>query len=103
VPLLMVHGNGPDLDVELRVDTAKWKFGDPSSTANTASGLGTRYPTPSPVAHMYERKGTYTITAELVITGRYWYEELFDALPPATQTVTLRHDVVEIRSLLHAR
>ena len=26
-----------------------------------------------------------------------------DALPPSTHTVTLRHDVVEIRSLLHAR
>ena len=102
-PLLMVHGNGPDLDLELRVDTVKWKFGDPSSTANTATGLGARYPTPSPVAHTYERKGSYTIAADLVITGRFWYEELSDALPPATQTVTLRHDVVEIRSLLHAR
>jgi hypothetical protein len=38
-----------------------------------------------------------------VITGRYWYEELFDALPPSTRSITLRHDVVEIRSLLHAR
>ena len=102
-PLLMVQGNGPALDVELRVDTVRWKFGDPSSNANTASGLGTPYPTPSPVAHTYERKGSYTITAELVITGRYWYEELFGALGPSTRTVTLRHDVVEIRSLLHAR
>jgi len=98
-----VHGNGPDLDVELRIDTVKWKFGDPSSTANTATGLGARYPTPSPLAHTYERKGTYTITAELVVAGRFWYEELFDALPSSTRTLTLRHDVVEIRSLLHAR
>jgi hypothetical protein len=102
-PLLLVHGNGPDLDIELRVDTVQWMFGDPSSAANTASGLGARYPTPSPVAHTYERKGSYTITAELVVAGRYWYEELFDALPSSTRTVTLRHDVVEIRSLLHAR
>jgi hypothetical protein len=102
-PLLLVHGNGPDLDVELRVDTVRWKFGDPAAAANSATGLGARYPTPSPVAHTYERKGTYTITADLVLTGRYWYEELFDALPPSTRTVTLRHDVVEIRSLLHAR
>jgi len=101
-PLLLVHGNGPDLDVELRIDTVKWKFGDPESGANSASGLGARYPTPSPVAHTYERKGSYTVTADLVIAGRYWYEELFDALPPSTRTVTLRHDVVEIRSLLHA-
>ena len=99
-PLLLVHGNGPDLDVELRV--VKWKFGDPESGANSASGLGARYPTPSPVAHTYERKGSYTVTADLVIAGRYWYEELFDALPPSTRTITLRHDVVEIRSLLHA-
>jgi len=102
-PLLLVHASGADPDVELRVDTVKWKFGDPSSTSNTASGLGTHYPTPSPVAHTYERKGAYTITAELVIAGRFWYEELFDGLPPSTQTVSLRHDVVEIRSLLHAR
>jgi hypothetical protein len=102
-PLLLVHGNGPDLDVELRVDTVQWRFGDPSSTANTTTGLGARYPTPSPVAHTYERKGTYTITADLVVAGRFWYEELSDALPPSTQTVTLRHDVVELRSLLHAR
>src|SRR5262245_15906464 len=65
-PLLMVRGNGPDLDVELRVDTVKWKFGDPSSTANTATGLGARYPTPSPVTHTYERKGTYAIPADLI-------------------------------------
>ncbi len=102
-PVLLVHGNGPDLDVELRVDTVKWKFGDPASSANTASGLGEAYPTPSSIAHTYERKGSYTVTADLVITGRFWYEELFDALPPSTRTVTLRHDVVEIRSLLHAR
>jgi hypothetical protein len=102
-PLLMVHGNGPDLDVELRVDTVRWRFGDPSSPANTATGVGARYPTPSPVAHTYERKGSYTITADLVLSGRYWYEELFDALPPSTRTATLRHDVVEIRSLLHTR
>jgi len=102
-PLLMVHGNGPDLDVELRINTVKWKFGDPSSTSNTATGLGARYPTPSPLAHTYERKGAYTITAELVVAGRFWYEELFDALPSSTRTLTLRHDVVEIRSLLHAR
>ena len=100
--MLLVHGNGPDLDVELRVDTVKWKFGDPASSANTASGLGEPYPTPSSVAHTYERKGSYTVTADLVIAGRFWYEELFDALPPSTRTVTLRHDVVEIRSLLHA-
>jgi len=102
-PLLLVHGNGPDLDVELRVETVKWKFGDPSSSANTASGLGAPYPTPSPVAHTYERKGSYTVTADFVIAGRFWYEELFDALPSSTRTVTLRHDVVEIRSLLHAK
>jgi hypothetical protein len=102
-PLLLVHGNGPDLDVELRVDTVKWKFGDPSSSTNTGSGLGEPYPTPSSVAHTYERKGSYTVTAEFVIAGRYWYEELFDALPSSARTITLRHDVVEIRSLLHAR
>jgi hypothetical protein len=64
--------------------------------------LGAKFPAPSPVAHLYERKGSYRVTAQVVVTGRYWYEELQDATPPATHTVTVRHDVAEVRSLLHA-
>ena len=74
-----------------------------AAAANTRAGFGSAYPTPSPVQHTYERKGTYTIAADLVLTGRYWYEELRSPVRNVTRTVTLRHDVVEIRCLLHAR
>ena len=56
-PLLLVHGDGPELDVELRVDTVRWSLGDPASAANTATGLGARYPTPSPVAAHLRAEG----------------------------------------------
>jgi len=98
-PVRMVAGNGPALDVELRVQTVRWKFGD--GTSGSVSGLGTPFPAPSPVAHVFERKGTYTIEAQVVIAGRYWFEELNASLPNGSNTVTLRHDVAEVRSLLH--
>ena len=50
--------------------------------------------------HTFERKGAYTVTARVGIVGRFWYEELLDDVTGGT-TVTLRHDVVEIRTLLH--
>jgi hypothetical protein len=100
-PVLMVAGNGPRVDLELRVQTVRWRFGD--GTPGSTEGLGTAYPSPSPVRHVYERKGSYTVEAQVVIAGRYWFEELFDNLPPGSHTVALRHDVAELRSLLHAR
>jgi hypothetical protein len=98
-PVRMVAGNGPALDVELRVQTVRWRFDD--GTPGSLSGLGVPFPTPSPVAHVFERTGTFTVEAQVVIAGRYWFEELNADLPGGSHTVTLRHEVVQVRSLLH--
>lgn len=98
-PVRMLRGNGMDLDIELRVATVRWRFGD--GTTGTVAGWGTPYPTPSPVQHVYERTGAYTIEAQVGLIGRIRGEEL-DAELPGSHTVTLRHDVAEVRSLLHA-
>jgi hypothetical protein len=100
-PVLMRAGNGPRVDLELRVQTVRWRFGD--GTPGTVSGLGLPYPTPSPIAHGFERTGTYTVDAQVVVAGRFWFEELSDDLPAGGHTVSLRYDVAELRSLLHAR
>ncbi len=100
-PVLMVAGNGPALDLELRIVTVRWRFGD--GTPGAISGLGAAHPAPSPVAHVFERKGSYPVTAQVVIGGWYWYEELWAPVPSGGHTVVLRHDVAEVRSLLHAR
>lgn len=100
-PVLLRAGNGPRLDLELRVQTVRWRFGDGSP--GTVAGLGLPYPTPSPIAHSFERTGTYTVDAQVVVAGRFWFEELTDDLPVGGHTVALRHDVAELRSLLHAR
>ncbi|MFA5885059.1 MAG: hypothetical protein WDA60_14505 [Acidimicrobiia bacterium] len=100
-PVRMVAGNGPALDVELRVQTVRWHFGD--GTTGSISGLGVPFPAPSPVSHVFERTGTYTIDGQVVIAGHYWFEELNADLPTGSHTVTLRHEVAEVRSLLHAR
>lgn len=99
-PVRMLPGNGPGIELELRVQTVRWRFGD--GTAGGVSGLGTPYPAPSPVRHVFERTGTFTIDAEVVIGARLWYEELIVDLPNGGHTVSLRHDVVQVRSLLHA-
>jgi len=105
-PVLMRAGNGPRVDLELRVQTVRWKFGDwrfGDGTPATVEGLGLAYPAPSPIAHFFERTGTHTVEAQVVIAGRYWFEELFDNLPAGGHTVPLRYDVAELRSLLHSR
>ena len=53
--------------------------------------------------HTYERKGAYTVRGDVTLTSRYWLDQFPDAGPDVTRTVTLRHPVAEIRSLLHAR
>lgn len=98
-PVLMLRGNGPAIDIELRVTDLKWSFGDTPGT--TASGLGVPYPQPSPVAHVYERKGAYTVTGNVQVLGRYWYEELLEDVPGANPVAT-GYEVAEVRSLLHA-
>lgn len=100
-PVRMLRGNGPDLDLELQVSTVRWRFGD--GTPGWVGGLGAPYPTPSPVRHVFERKGRYTVDAEVVVAGRLWFQELITDVPSGTHVVALRHDVAEVRSLLHAR
>ena len=99
-PVRMLPGNGPDLDIELRIATVRWQFGD--GPTGTVSGWGTAYPTPSPVQHVFERVGTYTVEVRVGLVGRLRGEEL-DLELPGSHTVTLRHDVAEVRSLLHTR
>lgn len=99
-PIRMVPGNGPPIDLELRVQTVRWRFGD--GTTGTVSGWGTAFPEPSPVQHVFERKGTFTIEAQVVVVGRFRFEELDFDTPDGGHTVTLEHPVAEIRSLLRA-
>ena len=96
--VVMVPGNGPALTLEVRVSTVQWSFGDHSAGAR---GLGAAYPAVSPVLHTWTRTGSYTVTATVVLAGRFWFEELVDALPAGGHRRVLRHDVGEIRSLLH--
>jgi hypothetical protein len=98
-PVMMRRGNGPLMDVELRVATVRWRFGD--GTPGPVSGLGTPFPAPSPVAHVFERKGAYTVAAQVVVAARFWYEELFFDLPTGSHTRTLPYRVAELRTLLH--
>ena len=98
-PVRMLAGNGPSIDVELRITTVRWRFGD--GTTGTVSGWGAPYPSESPVRHVFERTGTFTIEARVVLVGRVRGEEL-DVELPGGHSVTVRHDVAEIRSLLHA-
>jgi len=100
MPLRMLPGNGPDLDIELRITSVRWRFGD--GTTGTVTGWGAAYPSPSPVSHVFERVGTYTVEARVGLVGRLRGEEL-DLELPGSHTVDLRHDVAEVRSLLHER
>jgi hypothetical protein len=50
---------------------------------------------------VFERTGTFTIEARVVLVGRVRGEEL-DVELPGGHSVTVRHDVAEIRSLLHS-
>lgn len=99
-PVRMLPGNGMDLDIELRVSSVRWRFAD--GTTATVTGWGSPFPSPSPVQHVFERRGGYTVEAQVALVGRIRGEEL-DAELPGSHTVTLRHDVAEIRSLLHDR
>lgn len=99
-PVRMLAGNGPGVDIELRLDTVRWRFGDGSVA--TARGFGLPYPDASPVAHVFERTGTVRVEARVALIGRLRGEEL-DAELPGAHTVTMPHTVVQVRSLLHAR
>lgn len=99
-PVRMLPGNGPGIDLELRIRTVRWRFGD--GTTGAVTGWGTAYPSPSPVQHVFERKGVFTVDAEVQLVGRARAEEL-DVELPGSHTVALRHEVAEVRSLLHAR
>jgi len=98
-PLRMLRGNGMDLQIELRIAAVRWRFGD--GTTGSVAGWGSPYPTPSPVAHVFERTGSFTVEAQVSLIGHVEGEEL-DVEFPGNHTVTLRHDVAEVRSLLHA-
>ncbi len=98
-PVHMLPGNGPGVDIELRVDTVRWRFGD--GTTTTVKGLGVPYPAPSPVTHVFERTGTVTVEARVALIGRLRDVEL-DFEVAGSHTVTLRHDIVQVRSLLHS-
>jgi len=100
-PIRMLPGNGPRIDLELRIQTVRWRFGD--GTAGSVSGWGSAYPAPSAVRHVFERTGTFTIDAQVVIVGRFRFEELDFDTPSGGHTLSLRHEVAEVRSLLHAR
>jgi hypothetical protein len=96
--LRLQPGNGPDLDVELRVQQVRWRFG---ADIPGATGWGVPYPTPSPVRAVFERSGTATVTVEAVLVGRLRGEEL-DVEVPGSHRVVLRYPVAQVRSLLHA-
>ncbi|MFM8304211.1 MAG: hypothetical protein ACKOA9_07950 [Actinomycetota bacterium] len=98
-PVHMLPGNGPGVDIELRIDTVRWRFGD--GTVATVRGLGVPYPEPSPVTHVFEQTGTVRVEARVALIGRLRGEEL-DAEFPGAHTVLLAHTVVQVRSLLHA-
>jgi hypothetical protein len=100
-PVRMLLGFGPEVFLELRVDNVRWRFGD--GTPRTVTGLGAPYPSSSPVQHVYERKGTYTVEARVLVVGRVRGEEVDFDTPPGGHTVVLRHEVAEVRSLLHVR
>lgn len=100
-PVRMLPGNGPPIELDLRIDTVRWRFGD--GLPDSPSGLGTPAPAPSPIRHVYERTGSYTVQADVVLAGWFWWEELSSPVPSGRHTVTLRHDVVQVRGLLHAR
>lgn len=99
----LVHGNGPNMEFEVRVDRVQWTFGEVGSPTNTATGFGSAYPAPSAVQHVYERKGAYTVRGDVTLSSQYWIDQSPMPGPNATRTVTLRHPVAEIRNLLHAR
>lgn len=98
-PLRMLRGNGLDLEIELRVASVRWRFGD--GTLGSVGGWGSPYPAASAVTHVFERTGTFTVEAQVGLIGRVQGEEL-DVEWPGGHTVTLRHDVAQVRSLLHA-
>jgi hypothetical protein len=93
----MFPGDGPGFTLDLHVETVRWTFGDGGS----ASGLGLAFPSASPVTHLWRRTGTYDVTATVVVAGRLRREELDLPLPAGHHTRTLRHDVAQVRSLLH--
>ncbi|MBM3692121.1 MAG: hypothetical protein FJW77_02310 [Actinobacteria bacterium] len=95
--LRLQRGNGPDLDVELRVQQVRWRFG---TDVPGATGWGVAYPTPSPVRAVFERTGTATVTVEVVLGGRLRGEEL-DVEVGGSHRVLLRYPVAQVRSLLH--
>lgn len=99
-PVRMLPGNGPPIDVELRIDAVRWRFGD--GTTASVLGFGVPHPAVSPVQHGFERTGTFTVEARVNLVGRVRGEEL-DVELPGAHTVTLRHDVAQVRSLLHTR
>jgi len=94
--LRLQRGNGPDLDVELRVQQVRWRFG---TDVPGATGWGVAYPTPSPVRAVFERTGTATVTVEVVLGGRLRGEEL-DVEVGGSHRVLLRYPVAQVRSLL---
>lgn len=97
-PVRMLPGNGMALDIELRTTSVRWRFGD--GTTGAVTGWGRAFPDASPVQHVFERTGRYTVEAQVALIGRVRGEEL-DVEFPGSHTVTLRHDVAQVRSLLH--
>jgi hypothetical protein len=93
----LLAGNGPGLALQLRVVGVAWDFGDGLPRDR---GLGSPYPTPSAVQHVYERTGTYTVGANLQVEGTFQFGTRHGSVTGA-HSLTLRHQVVQVRGLLH--
>jgi hypothetical protein len=92
---------GLTVDVEARVDSVSWDFGD-GATVNGA-GLGTAPPAPSTVSHRFEVRSRPTFAVRTLIglnvrwrvNGGAW-----QSLAPVIRTATHPYAVVESRAAL---
>jgi hypothetical protein len=89
---------GITIDLEVRLSDVRWEFGDGTAVVG---GLGRPFPTPSDVAHTYERSGAQTVTAGFAYETRYrvngseW--TTLDSVPRRTERP---YEVRQVRSAL---
>jgi hypothetical protein len=89
---------GITVDLEVRVGDVRWGFGD---GATLPGGPGHHYPTPSDIAHTYERRGAYTVTAGLGYHTRYRVDGgAWTDLDAVGRSVGTGYAVREVRSVL---
>jgi hypothetical protein len=89
--------------VELEIEEVTWDFGDGSGA--TASGMGESYPQESSVRHVYTHtsadRGDYGVTAEVGITGRWWFgAEGPWEVPAVTVSLRAEHEVRQIQAVI---